>query len=65
MAGGGIPIGQWSGSDATRELTEAIIKMNVASEKQTKKIIVLTWALTIMTGLMLVGLVVQVWLALR
>ena len=59
----GIPIGQWSGSDTTKELTQTIKKFNESSTKQTRQIVILTWVITILTFLMLIGLVVQISIA--
>ena len=61
----GIPIGQWSGSDATRELTQTIINLNKSTERQTRTVVRLTWAIAIMTLVMTVGVGVQIWIALR
>jgi hypothetical protein len=59
----GIPIGQWSGSDAVNELHETIKQFNEASSRQTKHLIVLTWAIVVLTIMMLIGLGVQIYLA--
>jgi CHASE3 domain sensor protein len=58
-----IPLDQWSGSAATRELHETIRAFNDQAAKQTAAIIRLTWILVVLTALMLVGLVVQIVLA--
>lgn len=57
-----IPLGQWSGSDATRELTQNIISLNAAANRQNRSMIRLTWAIAIMTLVMLVGVAVQIWI---
>jgi uncharacterized Rmd1/YagE family protein len=59
----GIAVGQWSGSDATKELTETLKKFNDSSEKQTKQMVKLTWVITILTFFMLIGLIVQIYMA--
>jgi hypothetical protein len=59
----GIPIGQWSGSDAVNELHETIRQFNEANSKQTKHLIILTWAIVVLTIMMLIGLGVQIYLA--
>ncbi len=59
----GIPLSQWSGSDATKELQETIKRFNVASANQTKQLLVLTLVIAILTSLMLIGLGVQIYLA--
>jgi len=65
MAQGGIPLGEWSGSNATRELHETIRAFNTAAEKQTAEIISLTRQLKWLTFAMFVAAVVQIVLALR
>lgn len=62
---GGIPIGEWSGSDATKALHETIKSYQEASRKQTTQMLRLTWAIAILTFVMLVGLVVQIYLAIK
>ena len=57
-----IPLGQWSGCDATRELTQNIISLNEAANRQNRSMIRLTWAIAIMTLVMLVGVAVQIWM---
>ena len=57
-----IPLGQWSGSDATRELTQNIISLNEAANRQNRSMIRLTWAIAIMTLVMVVGVAVQIWI---
>ncbi len=49
MAQGGIPLGQWSGSDATDRLRETLVDLNVSTERQTRTLIRLTWALVALT----------------
>lgn len=62
---GGIPIDEWSGSGATKELEQTVVKLNHASEKQTKHIIKLTYAMLILTFVMACMVGVQIWLALQ
>ena len=59
----GITFGQWSGSDSIEELHKTIKEFNEASSKQTKQLIILTWAIAVLTILMLIGLVIQIYLA--
>ncbi|MEO7841807.1 MAG: hypothetical protein ABIU06_20890 [Anaerolineales bacterium] len=59
----GIPIGKWSGSDSIDELHKTIREFNEASSKQTKQLIILTWVIAVLTILMLIGLVIQIYLA--
>jgi hypothetical protein len=65
MATGGIPLGEWSGSDATDRLRESVDAANLATDRNTKTIIRLTWAIATMTLFLVVGLVVQIWLAVK
>jgi hypothetical protein len=46
---GGVPMGIWSGSDATDRLRNTIIELNKATERQTRTIVRLTWALVVLT----------------
>jgi hypothetical protein len=64
MVQGGIPLGEWSGSDATRELHKTIKDFSDASSRQTTKMIRLTWVIVFLTVAMLIGLAVQIYLAL-
>ncbi|MCL5736950.1 MAG: hypothetical protein M1274_15500 [Actinobacteria bacterium] len=64
MADSGIPLEEWNGSVATRELHQTIKEFNGSAERQTKKLIRLTWAIAALTFVMLVAVVVQVVLAL-
>ena len=59
-----IPLDKWNGSDATRELTETVVKLSEASERQTRTMVKLTWAIAAMTFVMLAGVGVQIWVAL-
>ena len=59
----GIPLGEWSGSDATKELTETLKTFNESSGKQTRQLIILTWVIAILTFFMLIGLIIQVYMA--
>ena len=65
MTNSGIPLAQWSGSDATDQLRKVVEAANVATELNTRTIVRLTWALTVMTGVLVIGLVAQIWLAIR
>jgi hypothetical protein len=44
MAEGGIPLGQWSGSDATKQLEETIKSAQLANPKQQTTMLRLTIA---------------------
>jgi len=58
-----LPLGQFSGSDATDRLRQAIDEHQEQTGRQTRTIIRLTWAMTILTVVMLIGLGIQIWLA--
>jgi hypothetical protein len=58
-----IPLGQWSGSDATNALHETIKKFNEQSEKQTAQMLALTKVIAWLTVVMLAGVAVQIYLA--
>jgi hypothetical protein len=62
-ASGGIPLGVWSGSDATNQLRETIIELSEATARQTRQMIRLTWTLVIMTAVLIAGLTIQIVLA--
>ena len=61
----GIPLGAWSGSDATEELHKTIKEFVESSEKQTMIMIRLTKAILWLTGVLTIGLVVQIYLLIR
>ncbi len=63
MADSGIPLGAWSGSDAPNALREEIAKYNAQAAKQAETMIRLTWAIVALTVVLVVGLVVQIVLA--
>jgi hypothetical protein len=63
MARGGIPLGQWSGSDAVEALHRAIDDHQKISGRQTTHMIRLTYAMLFLTIVMLFGLGIQIWLA--
>ncbi len=58
-----VSLGQWSGSDATIALHKTIKAYHAETSRQTDKLIGLTWAITGLTGAMLIGLVVQIYIA--
>ena len=60
-----IPLSEWSGSGATRELHETIKAFNDASNRQTKQLLILTWVIAFLTAIMTIGVGVQIWLATR
>ncbi len=58
-----VPLSEWSGSGATRELHEAIMAFNEQATAQTQTMIRLTRVIALLTVLMLIGLVIQIVLA--
>ena len=58
-----IPLGQLSGSDATKELHETIKQFNIETSRQTRQLLVVTWVIAILTFVMAVGVGVQIYLA--
>jgi len=65
LANSGIPLGEWSGSNATRELHETIKQFNAAAEEQTRQMIRLTKRIMWLTGAMLILVGVQIVVAIR
>lgn len=59
-----IPLGKWSGSDATDALHQTVQDFVIASAKQTRTMIGLTRGIVVLTALLLIGLGVQVWIQL-
>jgi hypothetical protein len=62
---GGIPLGEFSGSNATEALHATIKQFTAKSEEQTTRLICLTWAIVLLTVVMLVEVGVQTWAILR
>jgi len=60
-----IPIDELSGANAIRALHETISRFKAESIKQTGKLIVLTWVIAGLTVVMLIGLAIQIYLAIR
>lgn len=61
--GGGIPLSKWSGSGATEKLEETVREFNEKASEQTETMIKLTRWIVALTVLLVVGLVVQIVLA--
>lgn len=61
----GVPLGQWSASESTDKLRETIERLNAESERQTKIMVRLTWAIFILTGVMTIGVGVQIFISLH
>lgn len=60
-----IPLSEWSGSGATRELTSVIKEFNAETSRQTNTIIQLTWAMFALALASLLASGVQIFLTLR
>jgi hypothetical protein len=60
---GGVPLSEWSGSGATRELHETIKAFNKEATAQASAMVCLTKWIAGLTPVMAVGLVVQIVLA--
>ena len=61
----GIPLGEWSGSNATRELHETIKQFNEKTERQTQKMVRLTKVIAWLTFVMLVAVAFQIVVAIK
>lgn len=61
----GIRIGELSGSDSTNTLHDTIKRQNEAASRQTRHIIILTYAILLLTVVMAIMVAVQIYLALR
>jgi hypothetical protein len=59
----GVPLGEWSGSDATNRLRAVIEKQHEETVKQTTRMVLLTWAMFALTFVMVLATIIQVWLA--
>jgi hypothetical protein len=59
----GIPLGQWSGSEATDRLHATVAEYSEVAARQTAQLVRLTWVLVVLTCLLFVGLIVQIVLA--
>jgi hypothetical protein len=61
---GGIPLGQLSGSDAVDSLHATIKEFNEITTKHTITIVRLTWTIAILTMVMTIAVVMQIYLVL-
>lgn len=59
-ANSGIPLSEWSGSGATRELHETIKLQIAATDRQSKVIIRLTWFMAVLAVVQTIATIVQV-----
>jgi hypothetical protein len=65
MAQGGIPLSEWSGSGATRELHATIKEFNQSANQQARTMIRLTRYLLGLTVVMTIAVILQIWVVLR
>ena len=56
----GIPLGQWSGADATDQLRETVVALSRATARQTRVMIWLTIAMFVLSVVTTVATVVMV-----
>ena len=63
MAQGGIPIGQWSGADATNELRRTVANFNANAKAQTDEMVRLTRTIALLTKVMVAFVGVQIVIA--
>lgn len=61
----GIPIDVWSGAYATKELHETIKDFVDSSNKASRRMLQLTWAIVFLTVVMLMAVLAQIVIALR
>jgi hypothetical protein len=59
----GVPLGEWSGSDATERLRAVIEKQHQEAAKQTTVMVRLTWAMFALTFVTVLATIIQVVLA--
>jgi hypothetical protein len=65
LANSGIPLEEWSGSGATKELHKSIREFNEVASKQTQTLTRLTWAIFILTAIMVIEVAVQIYLSIK
>jgi len=65
QANSGIPLSEWSGSGATKELEQTIHAFNIQAARHTHQLLALTWVIAALTLIMSIGLGVQIYLAVR
>jgi len=58
-----IPLGEFSGSDATKALQATIEAFNKQSSKQTNRMFYLTVVIAFLTLVLVFGLGVQIWIS--
>jgi hypothetical protein len=57
---GGIPLGRWSGSDATNALRETIERLSSAADAQTREMVRMTRWIVWLTVVMTAGVATQI-----
>jgi len=62
---GGIPLDEWSGAKATKQLEATIRTFNEQADRQTSTMLRLTWAMLILTVVMTIAVGLQIWLTLK
>ena len=65
MAQGGIPLGEWSGSNAVKELHATIRDFVKCSNRSAKWMVRLTCVIAVLTLVMVAAVLVQILVALR
>ena len=64
MAGaGGMPTGQWSGSEATNALRESLERFDARAGRQTAWLVGLTWTIAALTLVLAIGVAMQMYMA--
>ena len=58
-----IPLDEWSGAKATKELQAAIERHQVETNRQTKWMLRLTWVMAVFTLVTVIGLALQIYMA--
>jgi hypothetical protein len=61
----GIPLDQWSGAYATKELHETIQQFVKSSDRTSRRMLQLTWAIVFLTFVMLIAVLAQIYLFLK
>jgi hypothetical protein len=65
MVESSVPLDEWNGSKATRELHDTIKQFNEKTEQQTQQMVRLTKVIAWLTFVMLVAVIVQIVLAIK
>ncbi len=62
---GGVPLDQWSGAYATKDLHETVRNFVNSSDKASRRMLQLTWAIVFLTAVMLLAVITQIVIAIR